>query len=60
METESPDTINHTAIQQASPTVTTDPATKPPPPGILPGECKFNLVIYGIAECPNETPRHDW
>jgi len=59
METESPDTINRTAIQQASPTVTTDPAMKPPPLGIFPGEHKFNLVICGIAECPKETPRHD-
>jgi len=60
METESPDTINRTAIQQTSPTVTTVPVMKPPPPGILPKECKFNLVIYGIAEFPKETPRHDW
>ena len=59
METESSDTINHTAIQQESPTATTDPVTKSPPPEILPGERKFNLVIYGIAECPKETPRHD-
>ena len=34
-------------------------APKPTPSvmmGILPGECKFNLVIYGIAVCPKATP----
>jgi len=35
METESPDAINHTAIQQTSLTVTTDPATKPPHGGFF-------------------------
>ena len=58
METESPDTINRTATQQ-TPTATTEPKTKPPLKEILPGERKFNVVIYGVAECPKATPRHE-
>ena len=56
METDSPDTINRTATQQ-TPTATTEPKTKPPSRGIHPGERKFNVVIYGVAECPKATPR---
>ena len=59
METESSDTNNHTAKKQTSPTVSTKSVMKPPPRGILPGECKFNLVIYGITEFPKATPRSE-
>ena len=56
METELSDTINRTATQQTL-TVINDSKNKLLPRGILPGERKFNIVIYGIAECPNVTPR---
>ena len=59
METESSDTNNHTTIQQTSHTASTYSVMKPPLRGILPGERKFNLVIYGIAECSTATPKSE-
>ena len=56
METESSATINCTATQQTL-TVINDSKNKLLPRGILPGERKFNIIIYGVAECPNATPR---
>ena len=51
VDMESSDVINHTAIQHTPSTATTESISKPPSKGIPPGEHKFNLVIYGIAEC---------
>ena len=39
------------------PTVINESNIKLFPRGILPGERKFNVVIYGVAEHPNVTPR---
>ena len=30
-----------------------------PPNGILPGDRKFNVIIFGLKECPKGTPRPD-
>ena len=56
MDTESSDTTNHTVSQQ-TPTVINESNIKLFPRGILPGERKFNVVIYDVAECPNVTAR---
>ena len=56
MDTEPSGSLNRTVTQQ-TPTVINESNTKPFPRGILPGEHKFNVVIYGVAECPNATPR---
>ena len=56
MDTELSDTVNRT-VTQKTPTVINELNTKPFPRRILPGEHKFNVVIYGVAECPNVTPR---
>ena len=55
-DTELSDPVNCTVTQQ-TPTIINESNTKPFPRGILPGERKFNVVIYGVAECPNATPR---
>ena len=62
-------TLNVSSIvsQNDKPAVAVESQSKPSAPktsslvtrGILPGECKFNLVIHGIAECPKATPRSE-
>ena len=61
LHSETNQSVNPDNDQQSStqiPTVSNTGLSKPPN-GILPGDRKFNVIIFGLKECPKGTPRPD-